>query len=121
MGNKQEVTGMAIKEIMMHLPEELLQSLDEVIEGESLTRDEVLTRLIEDYIQRRNLEKARREGLKTFDVAEITRAYLPGRLERKGSINDIDINAEEVEKAIVKTFGISDPVELIEKLRSSRW
>ena len=44
MENKQEVTEMAIREITMRLPEELLQSLNETVEERNFTCDEALIR-----------------------------------------------------------------------------
>ncbi len=103
----------ATRRITLDVPEEVWNDFVRSIHGEATSTDEVLLKLIRSY------PKARRE--EPFEIAEITRAYLSGQLERRGSINDIDIDAEEVEKAIVETFGISDPVELVERLRSSRW
>jgi hypothetical protein len=101
------------RRVTLDVPEEVWNDFVRSVRREATSTDEVLLSLIRSY------PKARRE--EPFEIAEITRAYLSGRLERRGSINDIDIDSEEVEKAIVETFGISDPVELIEKLRSSRW
>ncbi|MFQ6015098.1 MAG: hypothetical protein ACE5NP_06620 [Anaerolineae bacterium] len=105
----------ATKKITIDVPEDVWNEFVKSARGGRMSADAILLDLIKSYAE------VQREEPEAFDVAEITRAYLSGRLERKGSINDIDINAEEVEKAIIKTFGISDPVELIEKLRSSRW
>jgi hypothetical protein len=105
--------AVATRRITLDVPEEVWNDFVRSVRREATSTDEVLLSLISSY------PKARRE--EPFEIAEITRAYLSGRLERRGSINDIDIDAEEVEKAIIETFGISDPVELIEKLRSSRW
>ncbi len=105
--------AVATRRITLDVPEEVWNDFARSIHGEATSTDEVLLSLIKSY------PKTRQED--PFEIAEITRAYISGRLERRGSINDIDIDAEEVEKAIVETFGISDPVELIEKLRSSRW
>jgi len=113
-----------IREITMRLPEELLQSLDEVIEEENLTRDEVLTRLIEDYVQRSNLEKeiakatlARlgREDLGFY--GGLTYHYMSGELERTGSIDNIELDSDEIVEAIYRTYGTKNPIELIEKVR----
>ncbi len=95
---------MATKEITMHLPEELLQSLNEVAKVEGLTRDEVLIRIIEDYIQRRNLER---------EIAKATLARLGREIPTSHSIDDIEIDAEKVAKAIVETFGTDDPVKIV--------
>jgi len=107
--------AIATRKITLDVPEDVWNKFVRSARREGIPTDRVLLGLIKSYT------RVRREEPETFDVAEITRAYLSGRLERKGSINGIDIDAEEVEKAIVETFGISDPVELIEKLRSSRW
>jgi len=115
---------MVVREITMRLPEELLQSLDEVIERRSLTRDEVLIRLVEDYVQRRELEReiarATLARLGRDDLGfygNLTYCYLSGELERTGSIDDIELDSEEIEEAIYRTFGTRDPIELIEKVR----
>lgn len=115
---------MATKEIAMHLPAELLQSFDEVIKRQSLTRDEVLIRLIEDYVQRREAEreiaKATLARLEMKDLGfygDLTYRYLSGELKRTHSIDDIELASEEIVEAIYRTFGTRDPIELIEKVR----
>ena len=120
----QEVAEVAMREITMHFPEELLQSFDEVIERQSLTRDEALVRLVEDFVQRRGLAReiamATLARLKTGGLGfygDLTYRYLSGELERTGSINDIELDSEEIEEAIYQTFGTRDPIELIEKVR----
>jgi hypothetical protein len=117
------VAEMAIREITMRLSEELLQSLDETIEG-NLTRDEVLIKLVEDYVQRRAVEreiaKATLARLGRDDLGfygNLTYRYLSGELERTGSINDIVLDSEEIAEAIYRTFGTRDPIELIEKVK----
>lgn len=116
---------MAIREITMRLPETLLQNLDETIEERNFTRDEVLIRLVEDYVQRRGLEREIAEAtlarLKTRGLGfygDLTYHYLSGELERTGSIDDIELDSDEIVEAIYRTFGTRDPVELIEKVRS---
>jgi len=116
---------MAIREITMRLPETLLQNLDETIEERNFTRDEVLIRLVEDYVQRRGLEieiaEATLVRLKTRGLGfygDLTYHYLSGELERTGSIDDIELDSDEIAEAIYRTFGTRDPVELIEKVRS---
>jgi len=115
---------MAIREITMRLPEELLQSFDKVIERQSLTRDEALIRLVEDYVQRRAVEReiakailARLEAEGLGFYGDLTYRYLSGRLDRTGSIDDIELDSEEIKEAIYRTFGTRDPIELIEKVR----
>ena len=116
--NEQEVAEVAIREITMRLPEELLQSLDEVIERQSLTRDEALIRLVEDYVQRRALErdiaKATLARLEMKDLGfygDLTYRYLSGELERTHSIDDLELDSEEIVEAIYRTFGTRDPIE----------
>jgi metal-responsive CopG/Arc/MetJ family transcriptional regulator len=118
------VAEVAIREITMRLPEELLQSLDETVKEGSLTRDEVLVRLVEDYVQRRDLEKeiakatlARLEMKDLGFYGDLTYRYLSGELERTHSIDDIELGSEEIVEAIYRTFGTRDPIELIEKVR----
>ncbi len=100
---------MATKEITMRLPEELLRSLDEVIRGRNLTRDEVLISLIRDYIRRRNLEK---------EIARATLARLGREMPASRSIDDIEIDAEKVARAIAETFGTDDPVKIVNMVRN---
>ncbi len=115
---------MAIREITMRLPEELLQSLNETTEERNSTRDEVLIGLVEDYVQRREL--AREIAMATLDrlgrsdlgfYGGLTYRYLSGELERTHSIDDIELDSEEIAEAIYQTFGTRDPIELIEKVR----
>jgi len=105
---------MAVKEITIRLREEVLHDLDEVIEREHTARDDLLARLVEEYLNKRRDDVSSR-------IAKITEAYLTGTLERQGSIDDIQIDAEAVEQAIVQTYGIEDPVKLVDVLRDSRW
>jgi len=100
-----------VREITMRLPEKLLQSLDKVIEEENLTRDEVLTRLIEDYVQRSNLEK---------EIAKATLARLGREMPTNRSIDDIELDADKVAKAIAETFGTDDPVKIVNMVRRGR-
>jgi len=99
---------MAIREITMRLPEELLQSLDETIEGD-LTRDEVLIRLVEDYVQRRAVER---------EIAKATLARLGREMPTNRSIDDIEIDADKVAKAIAETFGTDDPLKIVNMVRN---
>jgi hypothetical protein len=100
---------MAIREITTRLPEELLQSLDETIEGD-LTRDEVLIRLVEDYVQRRAVER---------EIAKATLARLGREMPTNRSIDDIEIDADKVAKAIAETFGTDDPRHAIGRCNRS--
>lgn len=101
MESKQEVAEMVIREITMHFPEELLQSLDETIEEGNSTRDEVLFRLVEDYVQRRGVEgeiaeatlaRLGRDNLGFY--GNLTYRYLSRELEQTGSIDDIELDSE---------------------------
>jgi metal-responsive CopG/Arc/MetJ family transcriptional regulator len=100
---------MAIREITMRLPEELLQSFDEVIERQSLTRDEALIRLVEDYVQRRGLAR---------EIAMATLARLGREMPTNRSIDNIEIDANKVAKAIAETFGTDDPLEIVNMVRN---
>ena len=99
---------MAIREITMRFPEKLLQSLDETVEEESFTRDEVLIKLVEDYVQRRGLER---------EIARATLARLGRKMPTNRSIDDIEIDADKVAKAIAETFGTDDPVKIVNMVR----
>ena len=105
----QEVAEMAIREITMRLPEELLQSLDEVLERQSLTRDEALIGLVEDYVQRRGLAR---------EIAMATLARLEREIPTNRSIDDIEIDANKVAKAIAETFRTDDPLEIVNMVRN---
>jgi hypothetical protein len=107
--SKQEVAEMAIREITMRLPEELLQSFDKVIERQSLTRDEALIRLVEDYVQRRAVER---------EIAKATLARLGREMPTNRSIDDIEIDADKVAKAIAETFGTDDPLKIVDMVRN---
>jgi len=98
-----------IREITMRLPDELLQSLDETIEEGTFTRDEVLIRLVEDYIQRRSLER---------EIAKATLARLGREVPTNRSIDDIEIDANKVAKAIAETFGTDDPLRIVNMVRN---
>ena len=100
---------MTIREITMRLPDELLQSLDETIEEGTFTRDEVLIRLVEDYIQRRSLER---------EIAKATLARLGREVPTNRSIDDIEIDANKVAKAIAETFGTDDPLRIVNMVRN---
>ena len=100
---------MAIREITMRLPEELLQSLDEVLERQSLTRDEALIGLVEDYVQRRGLAR---------EIAMATLARLGREIPTNRSIDNIEIDANKVAKAIAETFGTDDPLEIVNMVRN---
>ena len=100
---------MAIREITMRLPEELLQSLDEVVERQSLTRDEALIRLVEDYVQRRAVGR---------EIAKATLARLGREVPTNRSIDDIEIDADKVAKAIAETFGTDDPLKIVNMVRN---
>jgi len=107
--NKQEVVEMTVREITMRLPEKLLQSLDETVEEESFTRDEVLIRLVEGYVQRRGLER---------EIARATLTRLGRKMPTNRSIDNIEIDADKVAKAIAETFGTDDPVKIVNMVRN---
>jgi len=98
-----------VKKITMRLPEKLLQSFDETVEEGSFTRDEVLIRLVEEYVQRRRLER---------EIARATLARLGREMPTNRSIDDIEIDADKVAKAIADTFGTNDPVKIVNMVRN---
>jgi hypothetical protein len=73
-------TVVATRRITLDVPEEVWNDFVKSVRGEATSTDDVLLNLIRSY------PKARRE--EPFEIAEITRAYLSGRLECRGSIND---------------------------------
>ncbi len=99
---------MTIREITMRFPAELLRSFDEVIGRQSLTRDEALIGLVEDYVQRRAVER---------EIAKATLARLGREMPTNRSIDAIEIDANRVAKAIAETFGTDDPVKIVNMVR----
>ncbi len=105
---------MVVKEITVRLRDDVLHDLDEVAERERIARDELLVQAVEEYLEKKRESVGSR-------MAEMTEAYLAGTLERHGSIDDIEIDAETVERAIVAAYGIDDPVELVDAVRNAGW
>jgi hypothetical protein len=106
---------MATRAITVHLPEEAVKELEQTAKKRRLGLDDVLIHLIEEFLRReRDKETLEKRPAK---VAELTTAYLSGRLERKGSINDISFNPEAMEKAAIETFGTTDITQIIEMVR----
>jgi len=106
---------MAIRAITIHLPEEAVKELEQTARKRKLKLDEMLVYLIEESLRRERGREAVEK--RPARVAELTIAYLSGRLERKGSINDISFDPEMMEKAAVETFGTTDITQIIEMVR----
>ena len=51
------------------------------------------------------------------DIKRLISLYLEGRLERKGSIIDIKLDAERIAEAIKKTFGTDNIDDIIDAVR----
>jgi len=51
------------------------------------------------------------------DIRKLISLYLEGRLERKGSILDIKLDAERIAEAIKKTFGTDNIDDIIDAVR----
>ncbi len=51
------------------------------------------------------------------DIKQTILLYLEGRLEKKGSFEDIVLNSSELEQAIKDAFGTTDVDELIDMIR----
>lgn len=77
--------------------------------GGSFTRDAVLTRLTKDYIQQRNLEN---------EIAKAMLARLGRKVPTNRSIDDTEIVANKVAKAIAETFGTDDPFRIVNMVRN---
>jgi hypothetical protein len=75
----------------------------------------MLAHLIEESLRRERGKEAIEK--RPAKVAELTTAYLSGRLERKGSINDISFDPEAMEEAAMETFGTADITQIIEMVR----
>ena len=105
----------ATRSITVHLPEKAVKELEPTAEKRQLKLDDMLARLIEESLRRERWEEAAEK--RPAKVAELTTAYLSGRLERKGSINDISFDPEIMEKAAMETFGTTDITQIIEIVR----
>ena len=106
---------MATRVITVHLPEEAIKELEQTARRRKLKLDDMLAHLIEESLQRERREEAVEK--RPARVAELTTAYLAGRLERKGSINDISFDPEVMEKAAMETFGTTNITRIIEMVR----
>ena len=51
------------------------------------------------------------------DIKKLISLYLEGRLEKKGSILDIKLDAERIAEAIRKTFGTDNIDDIIDAVR----
>jgi hypothetical protein len=51
------------------------------------------------------------------DIKKLISLYLEGRLERKGRIEDIKLDAERIAEAIKKTFGTDNIDDIIDAVR----
>ena len=106
---------MATRVITVHLSEESVKELEQTADEMQLKLDDMLAHLIEESLRReRGKEAVEKRPAK---VAELTTAYLSGRLERKGSINDISFDPEAMEKAAMETFGTTDITQILEMVR----
>jgi hypothetical protein len=106
---------MATRTITVHLPEEAVKELEQTADEMQLKLDDMLAYLIEESLRQERAEKSVEK--RPAKVAELTTAYLAGRLERKGSINDISFDPEEMEEAAMETFGTADITQIIEMVR----
>jgi len=106
---------MATRAITVHLSEEAIKELEQTADMRRLKLDDVLAHLIEESLRRERAGKAVEKC--PARVAELTTAYLTGRLERKGSINDISFDPEAMEKAAMETFRTADITQIIEMVR----
>jgi hypothetical protein len=105
---------MRTRAITVHPPEEAVKELEQTAKRK-LKLDDMLVYLIEESLRReRGKEAVEKRPAK---IAELTTAYLSGRLERKGSINEISFDPEVMEKAAMKTFGTTDITRIIEMVR----
>lgn len=106
---------MTIRAITVYLSEKAVKELEQTARKRKLKLDDLLAHLIEESL-RREIGKEAVEK-RPARVAELTTAYLSGRLERKGSINDISFDPEAMEKAAMETFGTTDITQIIEMVR----
>ena len=106
---------MAIRAITVHLPDEAVKELEQTARKRRLKLDDMLAHLIEESLRGERWKEAGKK--RPVKVAELTTAYLSGRLERRGSINDISFDPEAMEKAAIETFGTTDITQIIEIVR----
>jgi len=106
---------MAIRAITVHLPDEAVKELEQTARKRRLKLDDMLAHLIEESLRGERWKEAGKK--QPAKVAEVTTTYLSGRLERRGSINDISFDPEAMEKAAIETFGTTDITQIIEIVR----
>jgi len=99
---------MAIKEITVRLPEEILVELDRLAIRKKLSRGEMLIELVESHL--RYKEQARQ-------IAEMTLSYLGRELPPGRPISEVQIDAGKVAQAMAETYGPSDIIEIINASR----
>jgi hypothetical protein len=98
---------MAVREISIHLPEELLRSLDDILKEESLTYEDVLIELIRNYIAEKGQKR------------EMNRRAFAGEILPRRSISDIQLrNPEAIAKALMEFYGTDDAVKIVEMIRN---
>ena len=51
------------------------------------------------------------------DIKKMILLYRKGLIEKKSTINDIELDSERIEKAVRKTFGTTNIDEIIETVR----
>jgi hypothetical protein len=106
---------MATRAITVHLPEEAVKELEQTADERQWKLDDMLAYFIEESLRReRGKEAAEKHPTR---MAELTTAYRAGRLERRGSINDISFHPKVMEKAAMETFGTTDITQIIEMVR----
>jgi hypothetical protein len=106
---------MTTRAITVHLPEEAVKELEQTADERQWKLDDMLAYLIEESLRRERGKEA--VGKRPTRVAELTTAYLSGKLERRGSINDISFNPEAMEKAAMETFGTADITQILDMVR----
>jgi hypothetical protein len=106
---------MTTRAITIHLSEEAVKELKQTADMRRLKLDDMLAHLIEESLRRERAGKAVEK--RPARVAELTTAYLSGKLERKGSINGISFDPEAMEEAAMETFGTADITQIIEMVR----
>ena len=99
---------MAIKEITVRLPEEIVTELDRLATRRKLDRDEMLTRLVESHLSYK--EQGRQ-------IAELTLSYLGKEPRPSRPVSEIQIDAGKVAQAMTETYGTSDIIEIISASR----
>ena len=100
---------MTMQQITIRLSKETIRQFDRAVLSQGQARNTVLAQLVQEYVQR--AAQARKIGVMTLTALGIK----PQRTRRKRVFN-----ARKVARALKRTYGTSDGVE-IANLNRNRW